>query len=84
MNYIYKPQGVCSREIQLEVEEGIVKKLTVVGGCNGNLQGISKLVEGMNIEEVIKKLKGIDCNGKGTSCPDQIAKALEEIIIAIK
>lgn len=84
MIYTYKPQGVCSREIQLEVEEGIVKKLTVIGGCNGNLQGIAKLVEGMNIEEVIKKLKGINCNGKGTSCPDQIAKALEEMIIAVK
>lgn len=64
MIYTYKPQGVCSREIQLEVEEGIVKKLMVVGGCNGNLQGISKLVEGMNIEEVINRLKGIDCNRK--------------------
>lgn len=84
MIYTYKPKGVCSREIQLEVEEGSVKKLTVVGGCNGNLQGISKLVEGMNIEEVIRRLKGIDCNGKGTSCPDQIAKALEEMIIAVK
>lgn len=84
MIYTYKPQGVCSREIQLEVEEGIVKNLMIVGGCNGNLQGISKLVEGMNIEEVIRRLKGIDCNGKGTSCPDQIAKALEEIIIEVK
>lgn len=84
MIYTYKPQGVCSREIQLEVEEGIVKNLMIVGGCNGNLQGISKLVEGMNIEEVIRRLKGIDCNGKGTSCPDQIAKALEKIIIEVK
>lgn len=84
MIYTYKPQGVCSREIQVEVEEGIVKNLTVIGGCNGNLQGISKLVEGMNIEEVIKRLKGLDCNGKGTSCPDQIAKALEEMLLAVK
>lgn len=84
MKYTYKPKGVCSRIIELEVEEGIVKELLVIGGCNGNLQGISKLVKGMNIEEVIKRLKGIDCNGKGTSCPDQIAKALEEMIIAIK
>ncbi len=84
MKYTYKPKGVCSRKIELEVEEGIVKELLVIGGCNGNLQGISKLVRGMNIEEVIKRLKGIDCNGKGTSCPDQIAKALEEMIIAIK
>lgn len=79
MKYTYEPRGVCSREINFEVENGIVTKLKVIGGCNGNLQGISKLVEGMKVEEVIKKLKGIDCKGKGTSCPDQIAKALEEI-----
>ncbi len=84
MKYTYKPKGVCSNQIHLEVEEGIVKKLKVIGGCNGNLQGISKLVEGMNMEDVIKKLKGINCNEKGTSCPDQIAKALEEMIIAVK
>lgn len=79
MKYTYRPKGVCSRQINLEVENGIVTKLEVIGGCNGNLQGISKLVEGMKVEEVIKRLKGIDCNGKGTSCPDQIARALEEI-----
>lgn len=79
MKYTYVPKGVCSRQIELEIEEGMVKSLTVVGGCDGNLQGIAKLVEGMKIEEVIKRLKGIDCRGKGTSCPDQIAKALESI-----
>lgn len=79
MKYTYTPKGVCSRQINLEVEDGIVTKLEVIGGCNGNLQGISKLVQGMKIEEVIKRLKGIDCNSKGTSCPDQIARALEEI-----
>lgn len=79
MKYTYIPKGVCSRQIELEIEEGIVKSLTVIGGCDGNLQGIAKLVEGMKVEEVIKKLKGIDCRGKGTSCPDQIAKALETI-----
>lgn len=81
MKYTYTPRGVCSRQINLEVEDGIVTKLEVIGGCNGNLQGISKLVQGMKVEEVIKKLKGIDCNSKGTSCPDQIARALEEISI---
>lgn len=81
MKYTYTPKGVCSRQINLEVEDGIVTKLEVIGGCNGNLQGISKLVQGMKIEEVIKRLKGIDCNSKGTSCPDQIARALEEISI---
>ena len=80
MKYTYTPHGVCSRQIELEVEDGVVKNLKVIGGCNGNLQGISKLVEGMKVEEVIKRLKGIDCAGKGTSCPDQIAKALEEIL----
>lgn len=79
MKYTYEPKGVCSRQINLEVENGVVIKLEVIGGCNGNLQGISKLIEGMKVEEVIKKLKGINCNGKGTSCPDQIARALEEI-----
>lgn len=79
MKYTYTPHGVCSRQIELEVEDGVVKNLKVIGGCNGNLQGISKLVEGMKVEDVIKRLKGIDCAGKGTSCPDQIAKALEEI-----
>lgn len=79
MKYTYIPKGVCSRQINLEVEDGIVTNLEVIGGCNGNLQGISKLVQGMKVEEVIKRLKGIDCNSKGTSCPDQIARALEEI-----
>ena len=79
MKYTYIPKGVCSREIIFEVEDGIVKDLQVIGGCHGNLQGISKLVIGMKVEEVIKRLKGIDCGGKGTSCPDQIARALEDI-----
>ena len=79
MKYEYKPNGVCSTQIILEVEEGIVKELRAIGGCHGNLQGISKLVVGMKVEEVIQRLKGIDCRGKGTSCPDQIAKALESI-----
>lgn len=79
MKYTYTPKGVCSRQIEIEVENEIVKSLKVIGGCNGNLQGISKLVEGMKVEEVIARLKGIDCGGKGTSCPDQIAQALEQI-----
>lgn len=79
MKYTYTPEGVCSRQIEFEVENGIVKNLKVIGGCNGNLQGIAKLVVGMKVEEVIKKLRGIDCGGRGTSCPDQIAKALEQI-----
>lgn len=79
MEYRFIPQGVCSTQIIVEVEDGIIKKLTVENGCHGNLQGISKLVEGMKVEEVIKRLEGIDCRGRGTSCPDQIAKMLKGI-----
>lgn len=79
MEYRYRPSGVCSREMIIELDGDIIKKLTIVGGCAGNTVGVSKLVEGMNINEVIKRLKGIPCGIKGTSCPDQLAKALEEI-----
>lgn len=74
----YQPQGVCSQQMKIEVEEGIVKSLQVMGGCHGNLQGISKLVEEMKVEDVIQRLEGIRCGGKPTSCPDQLAKALKE------
>ena len=73
----YTPKGVCSRQIQFKLDGDIVRDVRYTGGCNGNLQGISKLVEGMKIDDVIEKLEGIDCNGKGTSCPDQLAKALK-------
>ena len=73
---IYRPKGVCSNAIDVEVEDGIVKSVTFTGGCNGNLQGISSLVTGMKIEDVITKLKGIKCGFKNTSCPDQLACAL--------
>lgn len=79
MEYIYKTKGTCSQKIIIELEQDIIKKVTIVGGCAGNTKGISKLVEGMKIDEVISKLKGIPCGNKGTSCPDQLAKALEEI-----
>jgi uncharacterized protein (TIGR03905 family) len=72
----YKTKGTCSRSIEFDVEDGILKSVQFVGGCDGNLQGISKLVRGMKVEDVIEKLKGIDCGGKGTSCPDQLSKAL--------
>jgi uncharacterized protein (TIGR03905 family) len=77
--YSYNTRGVCSRKIDFEIEDGIVKNVRFLGGCNGNLQGIGKLVEGMTIEEVIEKLEGVNCNGKGTSCPDQLAQALKEV-----
>lgn len=82
MEYRYKPEGVCSREMILEIENGVIKSLKIVGGCDGNTKGISKLVVGMKVEEVIEKLKGINCGFKGTSCPDQLAIALEKYIKA--
>lgn len=75
----YKTSGVCSQEIHYEIEDGIVKNVSFVGGCSGNTQGVCALVEGMKVEEVIKRLKGIKCGFKQTSCPDQLAKALESV-----
>ena len=74
----YKTSGTCSSAIDFEVEDGIVKNVKFIGGCNGNTQGISKLVEGMPADEVISRLEGIKCGFKSTSCPDQLAKALKE------
>ncbi len=79
MQYRYRPQGVCSQEMIIDVEDGKVTHLEVIGGCNGNLKGIAKLIEGMEIDEVIKRLKGVKCGYKNTSCPDQLATALESI-----
>ena len=75
----YKTQGTCSSAIDLEVENGIIKSVAFTGGCHGNLQGISRLVEGMKVDEAITRLKGIRCGFKSTSCPDQLARALESI-----
>jgi len=76
----YKTKGTCSTQIDLEVENGIIKNVAFTGGCNGNLQGVSKLVEGMKAEDAIAKLKGIRCGYKNTSRPDQLATALEQIL----
>ena len=73
----YTTKGTCSRKILFEVEDGKVHNVQFVGGCNGNTQGVARLVEGMDVNEAISRMKGIDCNGRGTSCPDQLAKALE-------
>ena len=78
MTITYRPKGVCSRLMQVEVEDGIIRKVEVKGGCSGNLQGISKLVEGMDIDTVIERLDGIHCGMKETSCPDQLANALKK------
>lgn len=80
MKYSYTPYGVCSRKIDVDIENGIIKDCRFTGGCNGNTTGVATLVKGMNAEEAVKKLKGIDCNGRGTSCPDQLAMALEEAL----
>lgn len=79
MTYEYTPRGVCSRKMILEVEDGVITDLKVEGGCNGNLQGISSLVKGMKIDEVIERLSGIRCGSKPTSCPAQLAEALKQI-----
>ncbi|MCH5200915.1 MAG: TIGR03905 family TSCPD domain-containing protein [Oscillospiraceae bacterium] len=78
MTIEFTPQGVCSRQMIIEVEDGVVVDMKVIGGCNGNLQGISSLVKGMKVDEVIKRLEGLQCGGKGTSCPDQLAQALKQ------
>ena len=79
MQYEYKTKGTCSQRIFFEVEDGIVKNVQFVGGCNGNLKGIAALVEGMRIEDVVSRVEGIRCGMKATSCPDQLAKALKEV-----
>lgn len=78
MEFAYKTKGVCARNIKIDVEGDIVKKVSFDGGCNGNTKGVASLVEGMKIDDVIEKLEGIKCGFKGTSCPDQLATALKE------
>lgn len=75
----YIPKGVCSNAIDIEVMDGVIQSVRFTGGCNGNLQGISRLVEGMKTEDAIARLRGIKCGFKSTSCPDQLAQALESI-----
>ena len=76
-SFTYKTRGTCSREIKFDLEDGKVKNVSFVFGCQGNTKGLAKLVEGMDADEVIRRLEGIDCNGRGTSCPDQLAKAIK-------
>lgn len=78
MEYVYIPEGVCSQRMIFNIENNIIKSLKIISGCAGNTVGLSKMLEGQNIDEVIKRLKGIPCGYKGTSCPDQIARALEK------
>ena len=80
MHITYRPKGVCSQLMEVDVEDGIIKKVVVKGGCNGNLQGISSLLVGMKAEDAIARMEGIRCGFKDTSCPDQLAKALKNCI----
>ena len=80
MNIDYIPRGVCSRSFHIEVEDGTIQDIQVVGGCSGNLQGISSLLRGMKVEQAIDRLEGIRCGAKQTSCPDQIARALKKAL----
>lgn len=81
MRFEYKTKGTCSQRILFEIDNGKVRNVQFIGGCNGNLQGISKLVDGMDVESVIEKIQGIRCGMKPTSCPDQLAKALKEATV---
>ena len=78
MRYTYRTKGTCSQVISFDLEDGKVSNVEFIGGCNGNLQGISKLCDGMDANELIEKLSGIRCGFKNTSCPDQLAKAIKE------
>ncbi len=78
MEYIYTPKGVCSMQMIFDIENNVIKSLKIIGGCPGNTIGVSRLVVGKTVEEVIEMLKGIPCGARGTSCPDQVAVALEE------
>ena len=80
MTVEYDPRGVCSRHMSVSAEDGVITNVEVLGGCDGNLQGISRLVVGMKVEDAIEKLQGIDCGGKGTSCPDQLSKAMQKLL----
>ena len=82
MHIEYRPKGVCSQLMSIDVEDGKIEKVEVRGGCSGNLQGISRLVEGMEIREAISRMEGIRCGFKPTSCPDQLAKALKQCLEA--
>lgn len=82
MKFTYTPHGVCSRKIDIELEDGVVRSIQFLGGCNGNTQGVSALAVGRRVEELIPLLRGIDCGGKGTSCPDQLSLALQEALRA--
>ncbi len=81
-HFTFTPQGVCSKKMDFDLNDGKIEKVVVTGGCNGNLKGIANLLKGMEIDEVIERLDGIKCGYKSTSCPDQIARALKEYTVS--
>ena len=78
--FTYHTKGVCSRAIEIEIKDGIIERVQYIGGCHGNTQGVAALVRGMRVEDAITRLSGIDCRGRGTSCPDQLSRALREYL----
>lgn len=84
MQFTYKTKGTCSQHILFDIEDGKVSNIQFLGGCNGNLKGISALVEGMNVQDVISRIEGIQCGSKPTSCPDQLAQALKEAVASMQ
>ena len=79
MTITYSPRGVCSRKMTVSAENGMITDAQIIGGCNGNSQGLCKLVVGMKVDDAISRLSGIDCGGRGTSCPDQLSSALRQL-----
>lgn len=84
MEYRFKPEGVCAQEMIVNIEDGIIKEAVIIGGCAGNTVGLTNLLVGMKIDDAIKRLKGIPCGIKGTSCPDQFARGLEKFLERVK
>ncbi len=80
MKITYNPRGVCSRQMEIDIEDNRIASVKVIGGCDGNLQGISRLLVGMPVEEAVQRMKGIRCGNKSTSCPDQLAIALSQVL----
>ena len=78
--YTYYPKGTCSKQMEVDLEDGVIKDVRVLGGCNGNLQGISRLLVGMPVQQAIERLEGVRCGLKPTSCPDQLAQALKQAL----
>ena len=78
--YTYYPKGTCSKQMEVDLEDGVIKDVRVLGGCNGNLQGISRLLVGMPVQQAIERMEGVRCGRKLTSCPDQLAKALRQAL----